>query len=504
MIVIGGTVCLAEGIIDHKFFIIQVFHVCESGKRQSSFLCPKGTIFNQKHRVCDWWYNVKCEDAAEFYDLNLDLLLLENNKGARNQLQINVPPPIDPLTSGGFGILEGNNFLGSLGSDAVSSLVGGNSVSNFMLTDRSDKVNDDFEDSSSPSSSAISFKTTSSKEADHNFDLSSGLSNEVDHLTSKKSTMAKLEQLRSLQELSKDLETMGFDTKDLKDLDFGDISAELEPDFDLPISFSSSSNEDGLGSSVKKSKSKNKKDKIQLKSEVANDSLLGMSLCRLMNICDSRPGPFQRPSASVPSYSSKTQRNRYQVQIPSLKLSSISSQRRSDDSEILDKGDTKRTGEKTAEEVAKIIEKSQLTDRDDIEDDDYVEVTGEEAEILGQKIQEALLELQSKEGSLARLGLDQIAIESLMDLKTSESGKSTAAATSNQKDRNPKMFASKKQEDVVSVKSVRTDFKLSEDNMDRDSSGWRPAFKNSDSISKKTNMASDGWKPIGEPASREE
>jgi len=28
----------------------QVFHVCESGKRQSSFICPKGTIFNQKHR----------------------------------------------------------------------------------------------------------------------------------------------------------------------------------------------------------------------------------------------------------------------------------------------------------------------------------------------------------------------------------------------------------------------------------------------------------------------
>jgi hypothetical protein len=53
------------------FLQIKVFHVCESGKRQSSFLCPKGTIFNQKHRVCDWWYNVKCEESPEFYDLNL-------------------------------------------------------------------------------------------------------------------------------------------------------------------------------------------------------------------------------------------------------------------------------------------------------------------------------------------------------------------------------------------------------------------------------------------------
>ena len=55
--------------------ISQVFHVCEEGKRQSSFLCPRGTIFNQEFRVCDWWYNVKCEDSSEYFDLNLDLML---------------------------------------------------------------------------------------------------------------------------------------------------------------------------------------------------------------------------------------------------------------------------------------------------------------------------------------------------------------------------------------------------------------------------------------------
>ena len=57
-----------------------MFHVCEEGKRQSSFLCPRGTIFNQEYRVCDWWYNVKCEDSSEYFDLNLDLMLEDQRK----------------------------------------------------------------------------------------------------------------------------------------------------------------------------------------------------------------------------------------------------------------------------------------------------------------------------------------------------------------------------------------------------------------------------------------
>ena len=95
------------------FSLLQVFHVCESGKRQSSFLCPRGTIFNQKHRVCDWWYNVKCEDSTEFYDLNLDLLLLEKGVSPTQASNLNIPPPIDPLAS--FGSLP-LDLLG--GSDA--------------------------------------------------------------------------------------------------------------------------------------------------------------------------------------------------------------------------------------------------------------------------------------------------------------------------------------------------------------------------------------------------
>ena len=98
-----------------------MFHVCESGRRQSSFLCPRGTIFNQKHRVCDWWYNVKCEDSTEFYDLNLDLILLENKKQQSPQRpQLNVPPAIDPFGLG-LGGLRNSLLQGLGGSDSDSS-----------------------------------------------------------------------------------------------------------------------------------------------------------------------------------------------------------------------------------------------------------------------------------------------------------------------------------------------------------------------------------------------
>ncbi|XP_066946012.1 uncharacterized protein [Macrobrachium rosenbergii] len=50
----------------------QVFHVCEPGNAQHDFLCPEGTIFNQKYIVCDWWYNVDCPRSPEFFELNED------------------------------------------------------------------------------------------------------------------------------------------------------------------------------------------------------------------------------------------------------------------------------------------------------------------------------------------------------------------------------------------------------------------------------------------------
>uniref|UniRef100_T1J4L9 Chitin-binding type-2 domain-containing protein n=1 Tax=Strigamia maritima TaxID=126957 RepID=T1J4L9_STRMM len=50
-----------------------VWHFCKGGSKQETFLCPNGTIFNQKHLVCDWWYNVECEKSPYFFHLNSNL-----------------------------------------------------------------------------------------------------------------------------------------------------------------------------------------------------------------------------------------------------------------------------------------------------------------------------------------------------------------------------------------------------------------------------------------------
>jgi len=47
----------------------QVWHMCQ-GSRKHSFMCPNGTIFNEKSRVCDWWYNVDCPKPIELFDKN--------------------------------------------------------------------------------------------------------------------------------------------------------------------------------------------------------------------------------------------------------------------------------------------------------------------------------------------------------------------------------------------------------------------------------------------------
>ncbi|XP_046489908.1 uncharacterized protein [Neodiprion pinetum] len=48
----------------------QVFHVCNTDGQKSSFICPSGSIFNQKYFVCDWWYDFECDDATDLYSLN--------------------------------------------------------------------------------------------------------------------------------------------------------------------------------------------------------------------------------------------------------------------------------------------------------------------------------------------------------------------------------------------------------------------------------------------------
>jgi len=55
----------------------QAFHICGNDGSGSlikySFLCPNGTLFNQQYFICDWWFNVDCSQAQDFYSLNADI-----------------------------------------------------------------------------------------------------------------------------------------------------------------------------------------------------------------------------------------------------------------------------------------------------------------------------------------------------------------------------------------------------------------------------------------------
>merc|ERR1712106_631318 len=55
----------------------QAFHICANfgsdDLTKYSFLCPNGTLFNQQYFICDWWFNVDCSQAEEFYSLNEDV-----------------------------------------------------------------------------------------------------------------------------------------------------------------------------------------------------------------------------------------------------------------------------------------------------------------------------------------------------------------------------------------------------------------------------------------------
>ena len=55
----------------------QAFHICANFGSQDltkySFLCPNGTLFNQQYFICDWWFNVDCSAAEDFYSLNEDI-----------------------------------------------------------------------------------------------------------------------------------------------------------------------------------------------------------------------------------------------------------------------------------------------------------------------------------------------------------------------------------------------------------------------------------------------
>jgi len=73
------TSFLCDGQADGGYYAdpeaeCQVFHICANdgngGRTKYSFLCPNGTLFQQQYFVCDWWFNVDCSLAEQFYSLN--------------------------------------------------------------------------------------------------------------------------------------------------------------------------------------------------------------------------------------------------------------------------------------------------------------------------------------------------------------------------------------------------------------------------------------------------
>ncbi|KAF5295116.1 hypothetical protein FQA39_LY13267 [Lamprigera yunnana] len=51
----------------------QIWHYCDIDGRQTSFLCPNGTQFNQAVFSCDWWFNVRCDLSTRLYIINARL-----------------------------------------------------------------------------------------------------------------------------------------------------------------------------------------------------------------------------------------------------------------------------------------------------------------------------------------------------------------------------------------------------------------------------------------------
>ncbi|XP_055344090.1 uncharacterized protein LOC129592143 [Paramacrobiotus metropolitanus] len=55
----------------------QVFHRCDINGNLTTYLCPNMTLFNQITLICDWWFNVDCSQAKQFYDYSNSRLYQE-------------------------------------------------------------------------------------------------------------------------------------------------------------------------------------------------------------------------------------------------------------------------------------------------------------------------------------------------------------------------------------------------------------------------------------------
>ena len=78
----------------------KAFHICTAdgaaGLAKYSFLCPNGTLFNQNYFICDWWFNLDCSAAEDYYSLKNEITALPRMKAlaeaAAADIQKNMAP----------------------------------------------------------------------------------------------------------------------------------------------------------------------------------------------------------------------------------------------------------------------------------------------------------------------------------------------------------------------------------------------------------------------------
>merc|ERR1719323_724060 len=117
---VPDTSFLCDGQTDGGYYSdpeaeCQAFHICGSdgngGLTKYSFLCPNGTLFNQQYFVCDWWFNVDCSLAEQFYSLN-DQIAAERDANS-------------PAGAGGDGGYQGGAETGGRGGQGGQGNQGG-------------------------------------------------------------------------------------------------------------------------------------------------------------------------------------------------------------------------------------------------------------------------------------------------------------------------------------------------------------------------------------------
>ncbi|OQV23739.1 hypothetical protein BV898_02475 [Hypsibius exemplaris] len=79
----------------------QVIRRCDMNDNLWSYLCPNMTVFNQITLVCDWWFNVDCNQSIHFYDYSnsrlykgQDLHLLDNQDEIEVQTMVEDTPKV--------------------------------------------------------------------------------------------------------------------------------------------------------------------------------------------------------------------------------------------------------------------------------------------------------------------------------------------------------------------------------------------------------------------------